>query len=237
VKYWLVMPAAGSGRRFGGSLPKQHAPLGRSTVLETSLRLFLSDGRCAGTVLALSPDDPQRNLLRQRLPASVLIVDGGAARSASVLAGLAALAGAAGADDWVLVHDAVRPCVSAADLDRLLAAGVESGCGALLAAPVADTIKSSDDGRQCTATVPRDQLWRALTPQMFPFTALRMALQQAAAAGREPTDEAQAFEWRGLRPWLVAALDANPKITTADDLAMASAILAARAALPAQTGV
>jgi 2-C-methyl-D-erythritol 4-phosphate cytidylyltransferase len=236
VKYWLVMPAAGSGRRFGSPLPKQHAPLGRSTVLETGLRLFLADVRCAGAVLAMSPDDPQRDALRRRLPASVLIVDGGAVRSASVLAGLAALAGAAAADDWVLVHDAVRPCLSAADLDRLLTAGEREACGALLAAPVADTIKSTADGRHSAGTVPRNQLWRAQTPQMFRYAALRAALSQAQAAGREPTDEAQALEWQGGQPLLVAAQDGNPKVTAADDLIVASAILAARATAAAQSG-
>jgi 2-C-methyl-D-erythritol 4-phosphate cytidylyltransferase len=236
VKYWLVMPAAGSGRRFGNRLPKQHAPLGRSTVLEHSLGLFLADARCSGAVLAMSADDGQRQALRRRLPASVLIVDGGAVRSASVLAGLAALTGAAGADDWLLVHDAVRPCLSAADLDRLLAAGERSTDGALLATPVADTLKSADHDGRSTGTVPRDGLWRALTPQMCRYATLRTALLRAEAAGREPTDEAQALEWQGLKPLLVAAQHANPKITTADDLAMASAILLARAAVPARPG-
>jgi 2-C-methyl-D-erythritol 4-phosphate cytidylyltransferase len=234
VKYWLVMPAAGNGRRFGSRLPKQYAPLGHSTVLETSLRLFLDDARCAGAVLALAPTDTGRELLQGRLPASVKVVDGGAQRSASVLAGLIALAGAAAADDWVLVHDAVRPCLSAADLDRLLAAGAAAGGGALLAAPLSDTLKSSTDGQYSTATIPRAGLWRALTPQMSRYARLRTALQQAHAAHREPTDEAQALEWLGDAPLLVAAQDANPKITTAADLAVASAILAARTASAVQ---
>jgi 2-C-methyl-D-erythritol 4-phosphate cytidylyltransferase len=234
VKYWLVMPAAGSGRRFGGQLPKQYAAFGRGTVLEASMQLFLADARCAGAALALAADEPGREALRARLPASVRVVDGGAQRSASVLAGLNALAGMAAADDWVLVHDAVRPCLSAADLDRLLAAGMAVGDGALLAAPLADTLKSSADGQHSTTTVARAGLWRALTPQMFRYARLCTALQQAQAAGREPTDEAQALEWLGDAPLLVAAQDANPKITTATDLALAAAILAARAAPAAQ---
>jgi 2-C-methyl-D-erythritol 4-phosphate cytidylyltransferase len=236
VKYWLVMPAAGSGRRFGSRLPKQHAQLGPTSVIEASLRLFLADARCAGAALAMSPDDTRRDALRRQLPAKVRLVDGGAVRSASVLAGLDALATEATADDWVLVHDAVRPCLSAADLERLLAAGALAACGALLAAPLTDTIKSSDDGRHSSATVPRERLWCAQTPQMFRFQPLRAALLQASAAGREPTDEAQALEWLGGQPLLVAAQDSNPKITTVDDLAVASAILAARAASAPRPG-
>jgi len=229
LRYWLVMPAAGSGQRFGGDTPKQHAPLGGSTVLETALAAFLADARCAGAVLAMAPDDARRDALRRRLPASVLIVDGGAVRSASVLAGLDALGDAARPEDWVLVHDAARPCLSAGDLDALLAAGAGAAHGALLAAPLPDTIKSSADGRSSSNTVPREGLWRALTPQMFRYGRLRAALRAARASGREPTDEAQAVEWLGDAPLLVAARHSNPKITTAEDLAVAAAILQARA--------
>ncbi len=224
------MPAAGSARRFGGTLPKQHATLGRSTVVETSLAVFLADGRCAGVVLAMTPGDPRREALRGRLPTSVLIVDGGAERSASVLAGLEALTATAQPEDWVLVHDAVRPCLSHEDLELLLAAGAASAAGAVLAAAVTDTIKAGDSGRRSIRTVPREDLWRALTPQMFRYRRLCEALGRARAGGREPTDEAQAVEWLGDRPLLVAARDSNPKITTGEDLAVAAAILSGRAA-------
>ena len=156
------------------------------------------------------------------------IVDGGAQRSDSVLRALDDLAGRAADTDWVLVHDAARPCLSAADLERLLNAGTDSQGGALLAAPVADTIKRATDDGRSGGTVPREQLWRAQTPQMFRYRELREALRQARAAGREPTDEAQALEWLGVQPQLVAAQDSNIKITTAEDLAVAAAILAAR---------
>jgi 2-C-methyl-D-erythritol 4-phosphate cytidylyltransferase len=128
----------------------------------------------------------------------------------------------------VLVHDAVRPCLSRADLDRLLDAGGGTRSGALLAAPVAETVKHADAAQCCERTVPREQLWRALTPQMFRYRRLCSALTQAQQAAREPTDEAQAIEWLGERPLLVAAAHSNPKITTAEDLAVAAAILAAR---------
>ena len=162
------------------------------------------------------------------------MVAGGAERADSVLCGLAALA-ACGRDtaretDWVLVHDAARPCLSAADLDRLLAAGAAHPVGALLAAPVTDTLKSADEASCCERTVDRAALWRALTPQMFRFGPLRAALHAAQAAGRMPTDEAQAMEWQGARPLLVAAADSNIKITNRCDLAVAAAIIAAQQA-------
>ncbi len=228
LHYWLVMPAAGAGQRFGGALPKQHAPLGAATVLESSLQLFVEDQRCRGVLLALAEHDAQRAALALRLPAKVRIVSGGAQRCASVLCGLAALAGQAQDDDWVLVHDAVRPCLSRADLDRLLDAGAAARSGALLAAPVADTVKHADEQQCVERTVSREQLWRALTPQMFRYRRLYSALTQAQQAAREPTDEAQAIEWLGERPLLVAAAHSNIKVTTAEDLAVAAAILAAR---------
>jgi 2-C-methyl-D-erythritol 4-phosphate cytidylyltransferase len=228
MQYWLVIPAAGAGRRFGGDIPKQHAPLAGTTVLEASLLVFLDDERCRGVVLAMADDDAQRVALAQRLPALVRIVTGGAQRCESVLRGLEALAGRLGDEDWVLVHDAVRPCLSRADLDRLLSAGSTSRHGALLAAPLADTVKYADGALCSEETVPRERLWRALTPQMFRFRQLCTALMQAQVAARAPTDEAQAIEWLGDRPLLVAAMHSNIKITTTEDLAIAAAILAAR---------
>lgn len=226
--YWLLMPAAGSGARFGGEVPKQHLPLAGATVLEHSLAPFLADAGCRGVVLALAADDARRGALSAALPAGVRIVTGGAERVDSVLAALQALAGSAAAQDWVLVHDAVRPCLDATDLARLLRAGAGSEDGALLAAPLADTLKRGDECARVVATVSRAALWRALTPQMFRRRALDTALRAARAADRVPTDEAEAIEWQGGRPLLVPAGHANIKITTAGDLPLAAAILAAR---------
>jgi 2-C-methyl-D-erythritol 4-phosphate cytidylyltransferase len=228
MRYWVVMPAAGAGRRFGGALPKQHWPLASSTVLEVALQPFIADARCAAIALALDPESARDSALRSRLPSRVVTVAGGRERSDSVLNGLEALAGAA-ASDWVLVHDAARPCLSARDLDSLLLAGAAHSDGALLAAPVADTLKHADAKRQCERTVERAGLWRALTPQMFRLGALQSALRAARESGRMPTDEAQAMEWQGAAALLVEAADANVKITNREDLAVAEAILAARA--------
>ncbi len=226
------MPAAGASRRFGEGAAKQHRALAGSTVLELALRLFSNDQRCMGIALALSPTALADELLCSRLPAKVTPIRGGARRFDSVLAGLESLSKHAQPQDWVLVHDAARPCLSEADLERLLQAGSAHPLGALLAAPVTDTLKRADATLGSECTVDRAALWRAQTPQMFRYASLCAALQEAGRVGREPTDEAQAMEWQGGRPLLIAAQDSNIKITSRQDLAVAMAILAARAAGP-----
>jgi len=216
------MPAAGIGRRFGAGRPKQYAPLCGRTVIEWSLAPFLMDPRCAGAVVALARDDPYWPAVA---PAPVTAAPGGAERSHSVRNALAALAARADPEDWVLVHDAARPCLPREDLDRLLGELASHPVGGLLATPAADTLKRSDVSGDVQQTVDRAGLWRALTPQMFRYGRLCEALDQAHAAGRIPTDEAQAIEWLGDRPRLVAGAAANLKITSAADLAIAAALL------------
>jgi 2-C-methyl-D-erythritol 4-phosphate cytidylyltransferase len=222
MTYWLVMPAAGIGRRFGADRPKQYAPLCGRTVIEWALAPFLTDSRCAGAVVALAPEDPYWAALA---PPHVRVAAGGEERSHSVRNGLTALADRAGGDDWVLVHDAARPCLPSEDLDRLLAELADHQVGGLLATPAADTLKRADASRNVQQTVDRAGLWRALTPQMFRYGRLCEALDRAHAAGRAPTDEAQAIEWLGDIPRLVAGAAANLKITSAADLAIAAALL------------
>lgn len=236
MRYWVVIPAAGAGRRFGGARPKQHWPLAGSTVLELALRPFTADPRCVAIALALDAAALADAALCSRLPAKVVAVAGGAERPDSVMRGLDALADQSEArgresprdSDWVLVHDAARPCLGAPDLERLLAAGEAHPHGALLAAPVADTLKRAGADGCCAGTLERTALWRALTPQMFRFGALRAALLAARAAGRTPTDEAQAMEWQGARALLVSGAASNIKITSRADLVVAAAILADR---------
>jgi 2-C-methyl-D-erythritol 4-phosphate cytidylyltransferase len=222
------MPAAGASSRFGGGAAKQHVALAGRTVLDLALQLFSDDERCLGIALALTPTALADATLRNRLAAKVSPILGGSRRCDSVLAGLRALRERAAAEDWVLVHDAARPCLSAGDLERLLQAGAAHPLGALLAAPVTDTLKRADGALGSECTVDRAPLWRALTPQMFRYGPLCAALRSAVGAGREPTDEAQAMEWQGGRPLLIAAQDSNIKITSRQDLAVAMAILAAR---------
>jgi 2-C-methyl-D-erythritol 4-phosphate cytidylyltransferase len=233
MRYWLVMPAAGSGRRFGSELPKQYATLAGRTVMEWALARFVEDERCAQIVVALAADDAWFPRVAARHPALTVAV-GGAQRSLSVRSALAALAGRAEASDWVLVHDAARPCLSAADLERLLGTLAEDALGGLLAVPAADTLKQGTAGADAAATVAqtldRSTLWRALTPQMFRYAQLCTALDQAHAAGRFATDESQALEWLGEHPRLVPGAPSNLKVTTAEDLVIAAAILGARGA-------
>lgn len=218
------MPAAGSGSRFGGALPKQYHRIGDSTVIEQAARTFLADGRCQGIVVALDPADAHFARLPLAAQARVTRVAGGRQRCDSVRAALGALP--AGDEDWVLVHDAARPCITRAAVDDLLAACAADPVGGLLAVPLADTLKRGDSSGRVLDTPPRDALWRALTPQMFRAGLLRRALVAARAAGREPTDEAQAVEWLGHAPRLVAGDPGNIKITTTADLALAAAWLA-----------
>ena len=237
MRYWLVMPAAGSGRRFGADGPKQYAPLAGRTVIEWALAPFLADARCAHVVVALARGDGAWEQVAARLHArgsSLTSVGGGAQRSQSVRRALAELEGRAGPDDWVLVHDAARLCLAAADLERLLAALAAHPVGGVLAAPVADTLKREERSTAEAATVhtaqtvDRSGLWRALTPQMFRYRQLCTALDQAHAAGRFPSDEAQALEWLGEHPALIEGAATNLKITSSADLVLAAAVLAAR---------
>ena len=234
MKYWLVMPAAGSGRRFKGDAPKQYAPLLGRTVIEWALAPFLADRRCRHAVVVIAESDStwQRVVARagsERLSATC----GGSERSVSVRRGLAALEAQADADDWVLVHDAARPCLAPGDLEKLIERIGEAGSGGLLAVRAADTLKearagAAGQGSAVARTVDRTQLWRALTPQMFRFGPLCAALDAAHAAGRHATDEAQALEWCGESPLLVEGLATNLKITSGEDLALAEAVLRAR---------
>lgn len=224
------MPAAGAGRRFGADTPKQYAPLEGRTVIEWALAPFLDDARCARIVVALAPAD--EHFAQLPLRARATTTAGGPQRSESVRRALAVLQSEARADDWVLVHDAARPCLSAQDLERLIGGLSAHRLGGLLAVRVADTLKrAADEGqgaRVVLNTQERAGLWRALTPQMFRYGALCAALDAAHAAGRTPTDEAQALEWQGERAALVEGAASNLKVTTAEDLLLAAAILRAR---------
>jgi 2-C-methyl-D-erythritol 4-phosphate cytidylyltransferase / 2-C-methyl-D-erythritol 2,4-cyclodiphosphate synthase len=223
VQYWLVMPAAGSGRRFGAATPKQYQRLGERCVIEHALAPFLEDPQCIGVVVALDAGDTRFGTLPVARDVRVTCVQGGARRCDSVRKGLDAI----GADEaaWVLVHDAARPCVSAAEICALLAACAHDAVGGLLAVPVADTLKRADETLRVIKSPPRAGLWRALTPQMFRLGLLRRALRAAHEAGREPTDEAQAVEWLGEAPRLVTGSPGNLKITTTAELTLAAAVL------------
>ena len=219
--YWVIIPAAGIGRRMGASLPKQYLPLNGKTVLEYTLDCFVSHPHISGIILVIAADDAYWPALAPRYGQQVTSVIGGAERFQSVLNGLNQLADSADADDWVLVHDAVRPCLRHSDVDSLIASLSTHTVGGLLGLPIADTIKYCNPDGTVANTVPRDHLWRALTPQMFRFSTLRNALQKATEDGVLVTDEAAAIEYIGHRPQLVVGRADNIKITRPDDLRLA----------------
>jgi 2-C-methyl-D-erythritol 4-phosphate cytidylyltransferase len=227
-KFWVVIPAAGSGRRMGGGeRPKQYLSIAGRTLIEWAAGPFLRRTDCARIVVALAADDPHWAQTSLSACDRVATTRGGGERADSVYAGLEFLRSHAQPDDWVLVHDAARPCLSDEDLASLLNELRDDAVGGLLAAPVVDTLKKSDEAGRVEATVPRQQLWRALTPQMFRFDILHWALRSARERGVVVTDEAQAVELLGLQPRLIPGSVDNLKVTTREDLARAERILAA----------
>lgn len=221
---WAVVPAAGQGRRMGSESPKQYLPLmGQPVITQTLTRLSRLPALQA-IVVALHPND----LLWAQTPKPeqppVITVTGGEERCQSVYNGLLALADHADEHDWILVHDAARPCVRIADIELLLAAVNEQGVGGLLASRITDTIKRGDVDNETPSvveTLDRSCLWRALTPQVFRYGLLRQALQRVIEKGEQVTDEAQAIERAGQRPLLVAGNADNIKITHSQDLRLA----------------
>jgi 2-C-methyl-D-erythritol 4-phosphate cytidylyltransferase len=210
-------------------IPKQYLPLADKTVLEHTLDTLLSCRQLAGVVLVLSEGDGywesiQGRYLDQPLETAI----GGAERCHSVLNGLKQLAGRAREDDWVLVHDAARPCVRLSDIEKLISVLSSSTDGGLLGVPVADTMKRADSEHRITATVDREGLWHAYTPQMFRVGLLRAALQQAIDNDLLVTDEASAMEHAGYQPRMVQGQRDNIKITVPADLELAAWYLQAR---------
>jgi 2-C-methyl-D-erythritol 4-phosphate cytidylyltransferase/2-C-methyl-D-erythritol 2,4-cyclodiphosphate synthase len=247
-RVWAIVPAAGRGARFTGSAPglgaKQYAPLLGATVLEWSLRALLAEPRVRAVVVALAANDAHWPSVAAKLQSPKLRTTiGGVNRQDSVTNGLDALAAEAAADDWVLVHDAARPCLNATDLGALLdavgagtarPAGAAVSVGAVLAAPIVDTVKRELGDH--VATVDRQGLWRALTPQVFAFAELRHALKEATLAGIAVTDEAQAVERMGLRPTLVQGSPFNVKVTLPEDLIVAARVLKMTEDTPMRVG-
>lgn len=225
---WAVIPAAGRGTRFGGEVPKQYLEVAGQPLIAHALDALLSHPRIAGAMVALSADDTRWPGWSELHGKPVLRCVGGGERADSVLAALRALPSTLADDTLVLVHDAARPNLRARDIDRLIAAASEHADGAILGAPVRDTLKRADDARRIAATEPRSALWRAFTPQAFRRDVLTRALEGAARDGVVVTDEAMAVERAGLRPMLVEGREDNLKVTTPADLALADYLLRQR---------
>ena len=215
---WAVVPAAGRGTRFGGEVPKQYLEIGGRPLIAYTLAALLAHPAVEGVMVAISDNDADWPCWTTFMDKPVLTCIGGATRARSVSAALDALPAEVKADEFVLVHDAARPNLGQNDLQQLLERGRNDPVGAILAAPVRDTLKRAGDDGGIDATEPRERLWRALTPQLFRRLQLVKALEEAAKAGVEVTDESMAMELQGLRPLLIEGSEDNFKITTPADL-------------------
>jgi 2-C-methyl-D-erythritol 4-phosphate cytidylyltransferase len=221
---WCVVPAAGRGTRVGGDRPKQYQLLAGRPLIEHTLARLAAHPQIAGLLVTLAAGDPHWSGVETLQGKPVRTAVGGVERSDSVLAGLGALPAVVGVDDFVLVHDAARPCVRLADIGRLieLAAATDGG---LLGAPLRDTLKHADAADRVERTEPRERRWRAFTPQMFRRGPLSTALREVARLGMKVSDEAMAMEQAGFAPLLVEGAEDNIKVTTAADFALAEFLL------------
>ena len=228
ARRWAIVPAAGRGERFGAVAPKQYAPLLGRPVLSWAIGALLAEPSIDGVVVALAAGDRQWSTIPEAVDPRVTSCQGGERREHSVANALEALAARARDTDWVLVHDAARPCLRGEDLRSLFEALGDEPVGGLLAVPVGDTLKRQGEDGRSHGTVAREGLWRALTPQVFRYGLLRRALALCQERGRTVTDEAAAVEALGLHPLLVRGHGDNLKITNPEDGALAAAILRAR---------
>ncbi|CAL1240223.1 2-C-methyl-D-erythritol 4-phosphate cytidylyltransferase [Candidatus Methylocalor cossyra] len=220
-RFWGIVPAAGIGRRMGAELPKQYLEIRGKPVLQHTLERLLAVEVFSAVVVAVAAQDRAWPHLACAGHPRIRTAPGGPERADSVLAALRALEASAAPDDWVLVHDAARPCITGADVLKLIHTLADDPVGGLLALPVSDTLKAVESGA-VAETVDRGRIWRALTPQMFRYGALLHALEDAARQRRPVTDEASAIELQGLRPRIVEGRPDNIKITRPEDLPLAA---------------
>ncbi|HEV8258925.1 MAG TPA: 2-C-methyl-D-erythritol 4-phosphate cytidylyltransferase [Casimicrobiaceae bacterium] len=225
---FALIAAAGTGMRFGGGVPKQYVPLAGLPLLRRSIDALNDAVVLESVFVVLAPDDKLYDERVGKVRGVEALYCGGSTRAESVKNGLAAMGRRAEAEDWVLVHDAVRPCVDVATLNRLLHELEDEPVGGLLAVPLADALKRAETGAglRAMSTEARDGLWCAQTPQMFRFAILQHAFRNADLA--RITDEAQAVEALGVRPRLVQGSPLNIKVTYPEDVALAEAILEQR---------
>jgi 2-C-methyl-D-erythritol 4-phosphate cytidylyltransferase len=224
-KIWVVIPAAGIGTRMSSETPKQYMKIQNKCILEHTLEQFCFYPGIDGVVVALADGDPYWSSLSISSNEKLMVTSGGEERCHSVLNGLRYLDDFAQGDDWVLVHDAARPCLRVEDIEKLINTVSEQGRGGLLAVPVRDTMKRADSSNSVTETVDRLGLWHALTPQMFRLAELKTAIENALAEGMLVTDEAQAMEFSGISPLLIEGHSDNIKVTLPLDILLADLFL------------
>ena len=230
ANYWLIVPAAGAGRRMGQRMPKQYLPLADGNVVSHALAPFDRNPLIQSIVVVLTPHDPYWTQHAPAIAKPLQLVDGGATRGESVLNGLNVLRRVAGENDWVLVHDAARPCLVDADLEKLLLSLHADDVGGLLAAPLQESLKTaadtdSDGVLRVQSSFGREGIWRAVTPQMYRFGLLRRAMANCVAAGVDVVDEAYAMEKAGHYPRIVEGRSDNIAVAFPADLTLAEAIL------------
>ena len=223
---WALVPAAGSGSRLGGEKPKQYVEIAGKPLLAHTLESLTEVGPILGIAVGLARDD--RWWREEFVPSDRILGTyvGGVSRAETVLRGLEYLEPHVHSEDWVLVHDAARPCIRPSDIERLISERGDDPSGALLAVPVPDTMKQSNGRDQVERTISREGLWCAQTPQLFSYEALRDALQGSDLA--TVTDDSSAMEAAGYMPRLVPGRADNLKVTTREDLELAALILQAR---------
>ena len=220
-KYWGIVPAAGVGKRMQADRPKQYLQLNAHTVIEQTLTRLLDVKQFTAVVVAISKEDPYWPELKISKNPRIITAAGGKERADSVLSALNAIVDKAADNDWVLVHDAARPCITRSDVEHLIDELHGHPVGGILALASHDTLKLVNADLAITDTVDRGKIWRALTPQMFRYSALKHALQEAADKGWIMTDDASAMELQGLLPKIIAGRSDNLKITRPEDLALA----------------
>lgn len=224
--FWVVLPASGIGSRMKQSVPKQYLPFLNNTVIETTLNRLLSFESIAGAVVVLNKNDDYWSSLEYTHAKPVILAEGGSERFESVYSGVQKLQQfSKDTDVWVMIHDAVRPCVTHEDLQKLVDASNDSPMGLFLSQPVADTLKQADENLNCVATVDRSHLWRAFTPQVFPLQLILKALHHIIESKIEVTDDVSAVESLGLSPKIVVGRSDNIKITYPQDLAVAEVLI------------
>lgn len=224
-KAWAIVPAAGSGRRMQSDIPKQYLSLAGRPVISHTLERLARHSEIAGIVVAIAADDDRFAGIELALDKPMVTVTGGENRADSVRAALSWLCSQTDTPDWVLVHDAARPCIRLSDLDQMFQLLRTNAVGGVLGMPVSDTVKRTDATGRIIETVCREQLWRAATPQMFPPQVLLEALSDAHQQGLVITDEASAIESTGQQPQMVVGHADNIKITVSADLALAEHLL------------
>ena len=224
-KLWAVVPAAGQGRRVGGAVPKQYREIAGMPVLAHTLKRLAAVQEIDATFVGVSETDSHWRNLPLPPGMQVACYTGGQSRAETVWLGLQALQACVGTSDWILVHDAARPCVQVEDIDALISAVIPSLDGGLLAVPVTDTIKVANQDSTTKQTMDRKMLWRAQTPQLFRFSVLYTALQAVVHDLESISDESAAVEKLGLKPLIVQSAERNIKITNDKDLQLAEFFL------------